>query len=194
MIYNTKNQKFEHEGKTFIIGETIYAIESVYRGLVGVIKEIRTDEDMETDNPAPEIVCDFCAPILSSDIDKLEQTLGSNYTLDNIIMTPSMLTPILCPGIPKNFRGPRAGLVVEEWNDDGEGFNTEITVFADRESALMYFKITLLNEYEDGIIASFKEKENVAFEELDDFYEVYIDGDYCNNNYTLRILEKFIID
>ena len=109
-------------------------------------------------------------------------------------MAPSMLTPVLCPGKPKNFRGPRAYLVVEEWNYDGEGFNTEITVFADRESALMYFKVTLLNEYENGIITSFKEKENVAFEELDDFYEVYIDEDYCNNNYTLRILEKFIID
>ena len=194
MIYNTKNQKFEHEGKTFIIGETIYAIESVYRGLVGVIKEIRTDLDMETDNPAPEIICDFYNPVLSIDIDRLKQDLGSTYALDNIIMAPSMLTPILCPGIPKNFHGPRAYLVVEEWNYDGEGFNTEITVFADRESALMYFKVTLLNEYEDGIIASFKEKENVAFDELDDFYEIYINGDYCNNNYTLRILEKFIID
>ena len=84
MIYNTKNQKFEHEGKTFIIGETIYAIESVYRGLVGVIKEIRTDLDMETDNPAPEIVCDFYTPVLSIDIDRLKQELGSTYALDNI--------------------------------------------------------------------------------------------------------------
>ena len=46
----------------------------------------------------------------------------------------------------------------------------------------------------NGIIASFKENENVAFDERDDLYEVYIDGDYCNNNYTIRILEKFIID
>ena len=194
MIYNTKNQKFEHESKTFIIGEKVYATESAYYGLIGIVKEIRTENDKETDNPTPEIVCDFCAPILSSDIDKLEQTLGSNYTLDNIIMAPSMLTPILCPGIPKNFHGPRAYLVVEEWNYDGEGFNTEITVFADKESALMYFKVTLLNEYENGIIASFKEREDAAFDELDDFYEIYINGDYCNNNYTIRILEKFIID
>ena len=194
MIYNIKNQKFEHEGKTFIIGERVYAAESAYYGLIGIVKEIRTDDDRETDNPTPEIVCDFYEPLLSSDIDDLEQKLGSAYTLDEIIMAPSMLVPIRNPGMPKNLHGPKAYLVVEEWNYDGEGFNTEITVFADRESALMYFKVTLLNEYEDGIIASFKEKENVAFDELDDFYEIYINGDYCNNNYTIRILEKFIID
>ena len=53
---------------------------------------------------------------------------------------------------------------------------------------------SVLNEYEDGLIASFKEKENAVFEERDDYYEIYIDGDYCNNNYTLRILEKDIIE
>lgn len=194
MIYNTKNQKFEHEGKTFIIGEKVYATESAYYGLVGVIKEIRTGEDRGTDNPTPEIICDFFDPILSSDINTLEEKLGQGYALDGIIMAPSMLVPVRKPGIAKTVNGPKAYLVVEEWNYDGEGFSTEITVFADRESALMYFKVTLLNEYENGIIASFKEKEDAAFDELDDFYEIYINGEYCNNNYTIRILEKFIID
>ena len=194
MIYNTKNQKFEHEGKTFIIGERVYATESAYYGLIGIIKEIRTDNDRETDNPTPEIVCDFYDPILSSDIDDLERKLGSAYTLDGIIMAPSMLVPVRNPGAPKNLYGPKAYLVIEEWNYDGEGFNTEITVFADRESALMYFKVTLLNEYEDGIIASFKEKEDVDFDESDDYYKIYINGDYSNNNYTLRVLERTIIE
>lgn len=194
MIYNTKNQKFEHEGQTFIIGERVYATESAYYGLIGIIKEIRTDNDRETDNPTPEIVCDFYDPILSSDINALEEKLGSAYTLDGIIMAPSMLIPVRNPGAPKNLYGPKAYLVVEEWNYDGEGFNTEITVFADRESALMYFKVTLLNEYEDGIISSFKNDEDFVFDERDNYYEIYIDGDYSNNNYTLRVLEKNIIE
>lgn len=194
MIYKTQNQKFEHEGRSFIIGERVYATKSAYHGLIGNIKEIRTDKDKATDNPSPEIICDFCAPILSSDINTLEQKLGSNYTLDNIIMAPSMLIPVRSPGTPKNYYGSKAYLVVEEWNYNGEGFNTEITVFSDRESALMYFKVTLLNEYEHGIISSFNENEDATFDESDDYYEIYIDGDYCNNNYTLRILEKFIID
>lgn len=194
MIYKTLNETFEHEGKTFIIGEKIYATESAYYGLVGVIKEIRTGKDKETDNPTPEIVCDFYDPILSDDIDALEEKLGHGYTLDKIIMAPSMLLPVRNPGAAKTLNVPKAYLVVEEWNYDGEGFYTEITVFADRESALMYFKVTLLNEYEGGIIASFKENEDIKFDERDDYYEIYIDGDYCNNNYTLRILEKDIIE
>ena len=194
MIYKTLNETFEHEGKTFIIGERVYATESAYYGLIGVIKEIRTDEDKETDNPTPEIVCDFYDPILSNDIDALEEKLGSAYALDGIIMAPSMLIPVPNPRVSKNLNGPKAYLVVEEWNYDGEGFYTEITVFADKVSALMFFKVTLLNEYENGIIASFKENENVAFDERDDYYEIYIDGDYSNNNYTLRILERDIIE
>lgn len=194
MIYKKLNETFKHEGKTFIIGERVYATESAYYGLVGIIKEIRTDDDRETDNPTPEIVCDFHEPILSSDIDDLERKLGSAYTLDGIIMAPSMLVPVRNPGAPKNLYGPKAYLVIEEWNYDGEGFNTEITVFADKESALMYFKVRLLNEYEDGIISSFIDDEDAVIDECDDYYEIYIDGDYSNNNYTLRILERDIIE
>ena len=194
MIYKTLNETFEHEGKTFIIGERVYATESAYYGLIGVIKEIRTDEDKETDNPTPEIVCDFYDPILSNDIDALEEKLGSAYALDGIIMAPSMLIPVPNPRVSKNLNGPKAYLVVEEWNYDGEGFYTEITVFADKVSALMFFKVTLLNEYENGIISSFKESEDSVFDECDDYYEIYIDEDYSNNHYTLRVLEKYIIE
>ena len=193
MIFNTKNQKFEHEGKSFIIGETIYAIESIYRGLVGVIKEIRTDEDMETDNPSPEIVCDFYAPVLYDDIKNLEYKLGADYSLNGIIMAPSMILSIRNFGT-SNLYKETAYLIVEEWNYNGEGFLTEITVFTSKSIALMYFKVTLTKEAENGIIKSFKDGNAVVVDESDDNYEIYIDGDYFNNNYSIRILEKAIYE
>ena len=194
MIYNTKNQKFEHEGKTFIIGETIYAIESVYRGLVGVIKEIRTDLDMETDNPAPEIVCDFYTPVLSIDIDRLKQNLGSTYALDNIIMAPSMLIPTRNIGASKNPCKQTAYLVVEEWNYNGEGFSTEINVFSNKTSALMHLRTVLANEARYGIISAFQEDNAVVVDEYDYYYEIYVDGDYCNNHFFIHIVDKTIND
>ena len=194
MIYNTKNQKFEHEGKTFIIGETIYAIESVYRGLVGVIKEIRTDLDMETDNPAPEIVCDFYNPVLSIDIDRLKQDLGSTYALDNIIMAPSMLIPTRNIGASKNPCKQTAYLVVEEWNYNGEGFSTEINVFSNKTSALMHLRTILANEARYGIISAFQEDNAVVVDEYDYYYEIYVDGDYCNNHFFIHIVDKTIND
>lgn len=189
MIYNTKNQKFEHEGKTFIIGETIYAIESVYCGLVGVIKEIRTDEDMETDNPSPEIVCDFYAPVLSNDIKNLNYRLSSDYSLNGIIMAPSMILSTRKFGATNLYK-EIAYLVVEEWNYDGEGSLTEITVFTTKSIALMYFKVTLTKEAENGIVKSFKENNDAVIDESENYYEIYIDGDHCNNNYSIRILER----
>ena len=194
MIYNTPKQKFEHEGKTFIIGETIYAIESVYRGLVGVIKEIRTDLDMETDNPAPEIVCDFYTPVLSIDIDRLKQDLGSTYALDNIIMAPSMLIPTRNIGASKNPRKQTAYLVVEEWNYNGEGFSTEINVFSNKTSALMHLRTVLANEARYGIISAFQEDNAVVVDEYDYYYEIYVDGDYCNNHFFIHIVDKTIND
>lgn len=194
MIYNTKNQKFEHEGKTFIIGETIYAIESVYRGLVGVIKEIRTDLDMETDNPAPEIICDFYTPVLSIDIDRLKQDLDSTYALDNIIMAPSMLIPTRNIGTSKNPCKQTAYLVVEEWNYNGEGFSTEINVFSNKTSALMHLRTVLANEANHGIISAFQEDNAVVVDEYDYYYEIYIDGDYCNNHFFIHIVDKTIND
>lgn len=194
MIYNTKNQKFEHEGKTFIIGETIYAIESVYRGLVGVIKEIRTDLDIGTDNPAPEIVCDFYSPVLSIDIDRLKQDLGSTYALDNIIMAPSMLIPTRNIGASKTPCKQTAYLVVEEWNYNGEGFSTEINVFSNKTSALIHLRTILANEAHHGIISAFQEDNAVVVDEYDYYYEIYVDGDYCNNHFFIHIVDKTIND
>ncbi len=193
MIYKNLNEKFEHEGKTFIIGEMVYATESAYYGLVGVIKEIRTDEDMETDNPSPEIICDFYAPVLYDDIKNLEYRLGSDYSLNGIIMAPSMILSTRNFGA-SNLYKETAYIVVEEWNYNGEGFLTEITVFTSKSIALMYFKVTLTKEAENGIIKSFKDGNTVVVDESEDNYEIYIDGDYCNNNYSIRILEKTLIE
>ena len=194
MIYNTKNQKFEHEGKTFIIGEKVYATESAYYGLIGIVKEIRTENDKETDNPAPEIVCDFYTPVLSIDIDRLKQDLGSTYALDNIIMAPSMLIPTRNIGASKNPCKQTAYLVVEEWNYNGEGFSTEINVFSNKTSALMHLRTVLANEAHHGIISAFQEDNAVVVDEYDYYYEIYVDGDYCNNHFFIHIVDKTIND
>ena len=194
MIYNTKNQKFEHEGKTFIIGEKVYATESAYYGLIGIIKEIRTDLDMETDNPSPEIVCDFYAPVLSIDIDRLKQELGSTYALDNIIMAPSMLIPKRDIDVRKNPDNQTAYLVVEEWNYNGEGYSTKISVFSNKASALIHLRTVLAIEAHHGIISAFQEDNAVVVDECDYYYEIYVDGDYCNNHFFIHLVEKTIND
>ena len=94
MIINKQGESFEYEGKKYIVGEDVYATESSYYGLIGVIKEIRTGKDKETDNPEPDIYCDFFEPILTADKERLQEELGEYYALDGIIMAPSMIMPI----------------------------------------------------------------------------------------------------
>ena len=47
MIYNRSGAQFEYRDITYTIGGKVYANdESVYAGLYGVIREIRTGEDL----------------------------------------------------------------------------------------------------------------------------------------------------
>lgn len=76
---------------------------SDYAGLEGVILEIHTGEDKETDNLTPDIHCCFDFPESEADIRKLEERFSSLYNmpkkldelaLDEVIMSPDELISI----------------------------------------------------------------------------------------------------
>ena len=96
MIYNKNGEVFFYEDKTFYVGEEIYATESAYRGLIGRITEIRTGEDMETENDGPDIYCEFEEPIMVKDRQYLHDVMFGieDPALDLVIMAPEMLMPI----------------------------------------------------------------------------------------------------
>ena len=63
MIYNKKGEIFVHRLINVCIGDYVLANEkSDYSGLVGVVREIRTDEDKETENESADIYVDFLKP------------------------------------------------------------------------------------------------------------------------------------
>ena len=76
---------------------------SDYAGLDGVILEIHTGEDKETDNLTPDIHCCFDFPESEADLRKLEERFSSLYNmpkklddlaLDEVIMSPDELISI----------------------------------------------------------------------------------------------------
>ena len=76
---------------------------SDYARLEGVILEIHTGEDKETDNLTPDIHCCFDFPESEADIRKLEERFSSLYNmpkkldelaLDEVIMSPDELISI----------------------------------------------------------------------------------------------------
>ena len=190
MIINKQGEAFEYEGKKYIVGEDVYATESSYYGLIGIIKEIRTDADMETDNPEPEIYCDFYEPVLQTDKERLQKEFDSEYyALDGIIMAPSMIVPIReghCDG-KENFG--KIYLLQEDWSYDGDGQEVNSMAFTNIESAFMFLRYRLYQEAEDGSISSYQNNEAMQVDEGNDWYEIYLEGFYNDDHYNIRIVE-----
>ena len=190
MIINKQGEAFYYEGKRYIVGEDIYAMESSYYGLIGIIKEIRTDDDMETDNAEPEIYCDFYEPVLKADKERLQKEFDSDlYALDGIIMAPSMIVPIRegCCNGKENFG--KSYLLQEDWSYDGDGQEVNSMAFTNMESALMFLRYRLYQEAEDGSISSYQNNETMQVDEGNDWYEIYLDGFYNDDHYNIRIVE-----
>lgn len=117
MVIKQTGDIYQYEGITYTIGERIYANEqSDWEGLFGVITEIRTDEDKETENETPDIYCSFDVPVLSAVVKELEERFSNLYrepkklediSLDEVIMAPEMIEA--ASGLAEKYTGNRLG-------------------------------------------------------------------------------------
>ena len=89
------------DGVTFMVGGRVHAKDNdEYGGLDGVILEIHTDEDKETENEGPEICCVFDVPDDPELVAEIEARFSDLYQqpktiddigLDYVIMLPDTL-------------------------------------------------------------------------------------------------------
>ncbi len=101
MVLDRNGQEFVYEGVIYKVGDEIIGTdESEYKGLRGIIFEIRDGEDKETENEDPDIYCEFEAPTEPEKIAELEATFSDLYrcpktlediALDYVIMAPEMI-------------------------------------------------------------------------------------------------------
>lgn len=104
MVIRKTGDTYKYKGTTYTIGGRIYANgQSDWEGLFGVITEIRTGRDKETENETPDVYCSFDIPVLLSDVKELQERFSSLYgepktiediSLDEVIMAPEMLDVI----------------------------------------------------------------------------------------------------
>lgn len=104
MILNERGCGFDYEGTRYVIGQTIVGTNaSEYEGLYGVITEIRTGDDKETENDTPDLYCSFDPPELPCEIKRLEEVFSDLFgvpkrlddiILDLVIMAPEMIKPM----------------------------------------------------------------------------------------------------
>ena len=176
MIYNRAGAQYTCCGVTYTIGGRVYANnESIYEGLYGVIREIRTGEDMETDNDTPDFYCDFIPPVVSDERKIIENRFTrfwrtekrlEDLDLEMVIMDPYMLV-VLDP--PKNAQSLEIFLVREDWAiDDDYGTSTQIV--ADYHMAQFHFNNLIFQEMIDGCIQKWKHRKDLETDTHKDFY------------------------
>lgn len=200
MIKNKKGETFEYEGRKFTVGELVYANgQSDYEGLFGYIKEIRTDADKDTENETADIYCEFMPPIFPAIIDDIEKRFSKLYgcskkledlALDEVIMIPDML--ILDSEITSSQESESVFCVTEDWAYHGDR-ELKNTVFRSLPDAQIFMRRCVLMEImEDNIPFNQRGEEGMEEDSSEMFFEIYEDGDYNENHYSIQIEEQKI--
>lgn len=202
MIKDKTGETFEYEGRIFRVGDWVYANEgSDYEGLFGHIKEIRTGEDKDTENETADIYCEFMPPIIPAFIEKIEERFSKLYgepkkledlALDEVIMAPEML---LLDQEILSSDGPckeTVFVVTKDWAYHGDS-DSDFELFYTLKDAQVYFLRCLAEEVmEGGPLFDCRGDEDVCEDSSETFYEIYQDGDYNEDHYTITIKEKEI--
>lgn len=198
MIFKNVNDTVEYRGKSYYVGADIVGTsESVYDGLFGNIVEIRTDADKETDNQAPDIYCEFVAPIFPEDIKRFENKVsllyGKEKTLEDIALDRVVMAPEMIKSLVKDVetRTVTVFTLEEDWaTDNNYGHSTQLYFNYDLARKNLCEKI--LEEKQDGCIKQWNEI-NLVEDYGDDYYEVYEEGYYSEQHYFVSITRHDVL-
>lgn len=198
MIINEQGAKYETEGKTFVIGEPIYVTdESDYKGLFGIVTEIRDGKDKETENDTVDIHCALDEPVLPFEKEELEKRFSELYqekkhiediALDYVILSPDMLMPVKQGD--ENTDKIELYIVQEEYCDDEFGVNNYY--FTDYILAKQKLNEIVAEDFRNGCVNDWQEYKEFMFESGKDYYEAWIDGRHCEKHYTAQIFHEFL--
>lgn len=194
MILNKKDEVFEYADKKYQVGEMVIANnQSDYVGLVGIIAQIVTGEDKDTDNPYPDIYCDFIKPPFKDEIKILEENFSKWYgtkkkledlNLDGVIMAPCMIEQADKSTTSKDVI--KIYLLTEDWAFDGDE-GIESVAFTDFDEAKLQMRLKMYKERREGCVETWLDDEDFVEENSETSYEAYIEGYHCESHYTLTI-------
>ncbi len=190
MIYKKNGESLNYKGKIYTVGEEIYSTnKSIYKGMFGVIKEIRTGKDRETDNSYPDIYCSLDLPPFEAEYEALKQAAGNEgVSLDMVIMSPEMIVAVseLLP----DEKAVMVYALIEDCTVDFEDSNT-CCLFTDIEKAKLQMRRYISKERKEGCIERWSGRSAFVEEKATDTeYIAFIEGEYCQNHYRVFIEKK----
>lgn len=198
MILNKSNEVFEYEGKKYRIGDKVVAtdISDEYEGLIGHITEIRDGEDKDTENETPDIYCTFYEPVMPYDIKQIEERFSESYgepkTIEDIILDIVIMAPEMIMVIPESNDvegGKKVYVVTDDWADNDE-YDSTTEIFSDLILAKAYMREQVRQMSEYGGLFDMRGDDDCIEESSDLSYEIYIEGCYASNHYSIQIQEK----
>lgn len=194
MILNKKGEVFEYADKRYEIGEMVIANnQSDYVGLVGFITQIITDKDKDTENPYPDIYCDFIKPHFKDEVELVETKFSKWYgervkiedlNLDSVIMAPCMLEQADKCSTAKDTI--KIYVLTEDWAFDGDE-GVETYAFTDFDDAKLQLRLKMYKERREGCVETWLDDEDLIEEHSETSYEAYIEGFHCESHYTLNL-------
>ena len=104
--------------------------------------------------------------------------------LDFVIMSPEMLIPLPTP--KQDYPQATLYIVASHWASDGEYGSYEIP-FTSLIDAQRQFHDDLREEQDSGSIDSWRQKSQFVEEETQNSYECYLDGEYCENHFSIEL-------
>lgn len=207
MIYNHYGDRFIYNDKDYIVGETVISNNiSDYANLVGVITEIRTGDDRETENGTPDIYCDFKMPIHPQTADNLRKSVQKSYAdntpmdeiaydivLDCVIMSPDMITTKR--ELNKKMKQHRYWIITEEVELHSPYDNErheQTYVLPDKESANQVFQLLLHEIHANGFFDTWADAENYQIIAVDGYYSAVRDSynGFDTDSYTLTMKQN----
>lgn len=183
--------------KKYTVGaEIIDADKSEYKELYGVITEIRDGTDKETENETPDIYCTFYEPVTPYGIKELEKRFSDlcgtpkkleEIALDLVIMAPSMIN--ILSEMKKTEKVVSVYTVTTDWATE-DASEVTVQVLPDLRSAKKKMRQIIREEKQCGGIFDKRGEEGIVEESFQLSYEIYSEGFYCSDHFSVRIEEK----
>lgn len=200
MIINDYGEEFQFGDITYVIGELVYSIDiGLYHGLFGIVTEICTDPDEETENFYPTIFVDFLHPVLRSDISKLQERFSSHYrrtvTLRNIPLSMVKMYPHSVIPVKHLKSQPTvipAYLLHESKEMNGRG-KEKSWIFTENEDAETALRCRLAEEADRGVLSEWRGNTDRNSNEQPGHFEAWLEGTRSRNHLRLTIIPQSIV-
>lgn len=196
MILSNKGDIFTINDKNYVVGDEIaVAKTSPYYGLIGVITEIRTGKDRETDNETVDIYCTFDQPATHRDCELLTDRFSKLYghpvaldeiNLEQVIMAPDMIIPLTAQD-----GDTVVYILTEEWCSN-DGFGSDVFAFTNPEKARAKMRQFVRYEKSEGFVSEWMDEYDFVEESSEDGYSCWRDNDHDGYHYHLHIEAKEI--